>query len=237
MLVGLYKGRQSKDLAQHFIKYNQRTTEFGLPWNSGLSKVYRLVSSWCDASKRAAIKPTCFKQQWSPTLGAFARISFTLMPRLHSLCQKRLGFMGCRNRYLRLTAASFSGQSDFFSPPNCSRQHQSFVSITCSEQKHSRAASSKTREESRLSGWQRSWILAPGHTVQSRCLFHCNNQTARAEHLVLPAGPSLAADGQPRCQVVMLQLHQLAILGLTRTHFLQNAPGKSVLHKGQYAFC
>lgn len=35
-----------------------------MPWNSGFSKVYRLVWSRCDASKRAAIKPTCFKQQW-----------------------------------------------------------------------------------------------------------------------------------------------------------------------------
>lgn len=94
-----------------------------------------------------------------------------------------------------------------------------------------------SREESRLPGWQQSWTLAPGHTVQSRCLFPCNNQAERAEHLVLPAGPSLAADGQPPSQVVEPQWHELAILGLTRTHFLQNAPGKSVIHKGHYAFC
>lgn len=64
--------------------------------------------------------------------------------------------------------------------------------------------SSPSWEERRLRAGS-SLGASPPATVQSRCLFHCNNQTARQEHLVLPAGPALAADAQPRCQVVALQ--------------------------------
>lgn len=42
------------DLAQDFIKYNQRAREFGLPWNSGPNKVYRLVTTQRYVSKQAA---------------------------------------------------------------------------------------------------------------------------------------------------------------------------------------
>lgn len=58
------------NLAQDFIKYNQRTREFGLPWKSGLNKVYHTVPT---ALCFEIIKPMCHKKtQVTQQLGSFA---------------------------------------------------------------------------------------------------------------------------------------------------------------------
>lgn len=204
-----------------------------MPWNSDLSKVYHLAMAWCEACKQAApssrhalrnrghsgckfpsrIPPTC----WCWNLPAwFERLRFPVMQRQVLEAHCCLVLNGLISFSVLITADSIAALSAL---PALNRG----------------ALRPLVAEPGRKQAPQLAGVLDP--RPQPHCLSPCNNQTARTEHLVLQAGPPLAADGQPPCQVVVLQWHELAILGLTRTHLLQNAPGKSVIHKGHYAFC
>lgn len=140
-------------------------------------------------------KPTCVRKQWSlgiqvPFLEFLSHFdALASQPGL-----KRLGPGLMQTQVLEAHGCSVLGPAWCFSRPNCSRQTASeLCRLYLLWIEALSAPLSQSREESRLSGWRQSWTLASGHTVQSRCLFRCNNQPVRAQHLVLPARPLLGS--------------------------------------------
>lgn len=180
-----------KNPQPHLIEDNRRTGTLGcygsrgssLSWGDDLALCFQ-TGSWR--------KPACWQR--SPglefpflacLLHVYAGTSWSLI-KMPGLCRIQKWVLeahcGCGLGPVSLSL-SFC--------PNCSREHCQRYLLWIEALL---APLSKTGEEKHArSGWQRSWILAPGHTVQSRCLFHCNNQTARAEHLVLPGRACLGS--------------------------------------------